>query len=120
MIKLYGYSKCSTVRKAKNWLDENNIAYEDIDMVRVPPSREEMENIYITSALEIKKFFNTSGMKYRELGLKDVVKTEQADKLLDILVSDGMLIKRPMLFDGKKVLLGFKEEAWKEALLSQD
>ncbi|GAA0236139.1 arsenate reductase family protein [Metaclostridioides mangenotii] len=120
MIKLYGYSKCSTVRKAKNWLDENNIAYEDIDMVKIPPSREEMENIYKTSGLEIKKFFNTSGMKYRELGLKDVIKTEPADKLLDILVSDGMLIKRPMLFDGEKVLLGFKEGAWKEALLSQD
>lgn len=86
-------------------------------MVKQPPSREEMENMYKTSGLEIKKFFNTSGMKYRELGLKDVVKTESDDKLLDILVSDGMLIKRPLLFDGKNVLLGFKEDQWKEALL---
>ncbi|MBU5308146.1 arsenate reductase family protein [Clostridioides mangenotii] len=119
MIKLYGYTRCSTVKKAKNWLDENNIAYEDIDMVKVPPSREELEIIYKTSGLEIKKFFNTSGMKYRELGLKDVVKTESVEKLLDILVSDGMLIKRPMLFDGKNVLLGFKEDVWKDTLLPQ-
>lgn len=117
MIKLYGYSKWSTVKKVKDWLEKNNFEYENIDMVKQPPSREEMENMYKTSGLEIKKFFNTSGMKYRELGLKDVVKTESDDKLLDILVSDGMLIKRPLLFDGKNVLLGFKEDQWKEALL---
>ncbi|HCP7221031.1 TPA: arsenate reductase family protein, partial [Clostridioides difficile] len=68
----------------------------------------------------IKKFFNTSGMKYRELGLKDIVKTESDDKLLEILVSDGMLIKRPLLLDGKNVLLGFKEDVWKSTLLKED
>lgn len=73
--------------------------------------------MYKTGRYEIKKFFNTSGVKYRELGLKDIVKNESDDKLLEILSSDGMLIKRPLLFDGKNVLIGFKEEEWKEKLL---
>lgn len=117
MIKLYGYSKWSTVRKAKAWLKENNLDFEEIDMVKNPPKKEEMKNIYDISNLELKKFFNTSGIKYRELGLKDVVKVETEDKLLEILVSDGMLIKRPLLFDGKNVILGFKEEEYKSKLL---
>ena len=120
MIKLYGYTKCSTVKKAKNWLKENNLEFEDIDMVQNPPSKEELKSIYKTSGYDIKKFFNTSGMKYRELGLKDIVKTESDDKLLEILVSDGMLIKRPLLLDGKNVLLGFKEDVWKSTLLKED
>jgi len=118
MIKLYGYSKCSTVRKAKNWLDENNIAYEDIDMVKIPPSREEMENIYKTSGLEIKKFFNTSGMRYRELGLKDKLQDASEDEMYELLASDGMLIKRPIVTNGTSVTLGFNEEqfesVWKK------
>lgn len=75
--------------------------------------------MYKISDYELKKFFNTSGVKYRELGLKDVVKTESDDKLLEILASDGMLIKRPIAFDGKNVLIGFKEEEWKEKLLNK-
>ncbi|MCC0637483.1 MULTISPECIES: arsenate reductase family protein [unclassified Clostridioides] len=120
MIKLYGYTKCSTVKKAKKWLKENNLEFEDIDMVQNPPTKNELELIYNISGYDIKKFFNTSGMKYRELGLKDVVKTESDDKLLEILVSDGMLIKRPLLFDGKNVLLGFKEDVWKDILLKEE
>lgn len=73
--------------------------------------------MYDIGEYEIKKFFNTSGVKYRELGLKDVVKTASEDELLDILSSDGMLIKRPIAFDGKNLLIGFKEEEWKEKLL---
>lgn len=73
--------------------------------------------MYDTGEYEIKKFFNTSGVKYRELGLKDVVKTASEDELLDILSSYGMLIKRPIAFDGKNLLIGFKEEEWKEKLL---
>ena len=73
--------------------------------------------MYYTGEYEIKKFFNTSGVKYRELGLKDVVKTASEDELLDILSSDGMLVKRPIAFDGKNLLIGFKEEEWKEKLL---
>ncbi len=73
--------------------------------------------MYKTGTYELKKFFNTSGVKYRELGLKDIVKSENDDKLLEILASDGMLIKRPIAFDGKNVLIGFKEDEWKEKLL---
>lgn len=73
--------------------------------------------MYKTGTYELKKFFNTSGVKYRELGLKDIVKSESDDRLLEILASDGMLIKRPIAFDGKNVLIGFKEDEWKEKLL---
>lgn len=73
--------------------------------------------MYKTGTYELKKFFNTSGVKYRELRLKDIVKSESDDKLLEILASDGMLIKRPIAFDGKNVLIGFKEDEWKEKLL---
>lgn len=117
MIKFYGYSKWSSVRKAKAWLKENNLEFEDIEIVKTPPTKEELEHMYKVSGYEIKKFFNSSGVKYRELGLKDVVKTESDDKLLEILSSDGMLIKRPIAFDGKNVVIGFKEEEWKEKLL---
>ena len=117
MMKFYGYSKCSTVRKAKNWLKDNNLQFEEIDLVENTPNKEELKHMYEVSGYELKKFFNTSGMKYRELGLKDIVKNESDDKLLEILASDGMLIKRPLLFDGENVLLGFKEEEWKEKLL---
>ena len=117
MIKFYGYAKCSTVRKAKKWLNENNIIFEEIEITEIPPTKEELEKMFKNSGLELKKFFNTSGVKYRELGLKDVVKTESEDKLLEILSSDGMLIKRPLLYDNENVLLGFKEEEWKNTLL---
>ena len=73
--------------------------------------------MYEVSGYELKKFFNTSGVKYRELGLKDIVKTESDEKLLDILSSDGMLIKRPITYDGKNVVIGFKVDEWKEKLL---
>ena len=73
--------------------------------------------MYEVSGYELKKFFNTSGVKYRELGLKDIVKTESDEKLLDILSSDGMLIKRPIDYDDKNVVIGFKEDEWKEKLL---
>ncbi|SCH72068.1 MULTISPECIES: arsenate reductase family protein [unclassified Romboutsia] len=117
MIKFYGYAKCSTVRKAKKWLNENNIQFEEIEITENPPSKEELERIYKLSGYEIKKFFNTSGVKYRELGLKDIIKNESENKLLEILSSDGMLIKRPLVYDDKNVLLGFKEDEWKNKLL---
>lgn len=90
-----------------------------MEIVKNPPSKEELETMYKAGTYELKKFFNTSGVKYRELGLKDVVKTESDEKLLEILASDGMLIKRPIAFDGKNVLIGFKEEEWKEKLLNK-
>lgn len=118
-MKLYGYNRWSTVKKAKVWLSDNGIEFEEVDVVKEPPTREELEEMYKRSGLEIKKFFNTSGKKYRELNLKDVVKVESDDKLLDILASDGMLIKRPIFDAGEVVLIGFKEADWQKALLSE-
>lgn len=118
-MKLYGYNRWSTVKKAKAWLSDNGIEFEEVDVVQNTPSREELEEMYRRSGLEIKKFFNTSGKKYRELNLKDVVKVESDDKLLDILASDGMLIKRPILDTGKDVLVGFKEAEWTKVLLGE-
>ena len=84
-----------------------------MEIVKNPPSKEELETMYKAGTYELKKFFNTSGVKYRELGLKDVVKTESDEKLLEILASDGMLIKRPVLVSDKGIFTGFKEDKWK-------
>jgi len=113
-VKFYSYPKCSTCRKAKKWLDDHEVAYEEIHIIENPPSKEELKAIYETSEFEIKKLFNTSGTKYRELGLKDKVSTASDDELLDLLASDGMLIKRPLLTDGKNVTVGFKEEQFEQ------
>jgi arsenate reductase (glutaredoxin) len=113
-VTFYWYPKCGTCRKAKKWLDEHGISVNEVHIAENPPSREELEQLYRKSGLELKKFFNTSGMKYRELGIKDKVKTASEDELLDILASDGMLIKRPILTDGEKVAVGFKEEEYQK------
>ncbi|GIN62121.1 hypothetical protein J27TS8_21140 [Robertmurraya siralis] len=111
-LTFYWYPKCGTCRNAKKWLDNHEISYKEVHIVEDPPSRSELEHLYKSSGLELKKFFNTSGMKYRELGLKDKMKTASEDELLDILASDGMLIKRPLLTDGNNVILGFKENEY--------
>lgn len=116
-MKFYGYKKCSTVKKAKKWLMDNDIDFEEIDLVDTPPTKEEMKKIYEKSGYELKEFFNTSGVKYRELGLKETLKNFSKDEMIDLLVSDGKLIKRPLLVDNKKVLIGFKENEYKEKLL---
>ncbi|SFL95688.1 arsenate reductase family protein [Salibacterium qingdaonense] len=117
-LTYYGYPPCGTCRKAKNWLDENNVSYEEYHIVNEPPSREQLQNLYEKSGLPLKKFFNTSGKKYRELGIKDKMKTADEDELLDLLASDGMLMKRPILTDGSNVTVGFSEkefeEVWKQ------
>ena len=110
----YSYPKCGTCRKAKKWLDDNGVAYEEIHIVENQPTKEQLQSYYQNSGLELKKFFNTSGKKYRELGLKDKVSSASEDELLSILASDGMLIKRPLLTDGQKVTLGFKEEQFED------
>ncbi len=116
-MKFYGYKKCSTVKKAKKWLEENNFKFEEIDLIDTPPTKEEIRKIYENSDYELKKFFNTSGVKYRELGLKDVLKTATEEEMLELLASDGKLIKRPLLVTEDKVLIGFKENEYKENLL---
>ncbi|WP_066291214.1 arsenate reductase family protein [Bacillus sp. FJAT-29937] len=114
-MTFYWYPKCGTCRKAKNWLDDHQFAYEAVHIADNPPSRSELEDLYKKSGLDLKKFFNTSGMKYRELGLKDKVKSSSDDELLDLLATDGMLIKRPILTDGQKVTVGFKEEDFEKS-----
>lgn len=116
MYKLYHYPKCSTCKKAIKWIEENGIEVEKIHIVENPPSRETLLDLYKKSDLSLKKFFNTSGMKYRELGLKDKLNEMTEDEAFELLASDGMLIKRPLITDGEIVLLGFKEATWKEIL----
>lgn len=110
MITFYWYPKCGTCRKAKKWFDENGVSYQEINIATNPPSKNELEEIYQKSGLPLKKFFNTSGMKYRELGLKDKIKEMTEDEMLSLLATDGMLIKRPIAYDGNNVTVGFKEE----------
>ncbi|MEH7440808.1 arsenate reductase family protein [Bacillus sp. JJ1122] len=113
----YWYPKCGTCKNAKKWLDQHEVAYNEVHIVENPPSRSELEEMLNKSGLDIKKFFNTSGQKYRELGLKDKVKTASRDELLELLASDGMLIKRPLMTDGERVTVGFKEEDYEKAWL---
>lgn len=117
-LAFYWYPKCGTCRKAKKWLEAHNIAFKEIHIAETPPSRAELEEMIEKSGLELKKFFNTSGQKYRELGLKDKIKTASRDELLDLLASDGMLIKRPIVTDGNKVTVGFKEEEFEKMWIS--
>lgn len=116
-VKFIQYPKCTTCKKAQKWLDENGIQYENINIVEETPSKEQLKAYYEASGLPLKKFFNTSGMKYRELELKDKLPSMSDDEQLELLASDGMLIKRPIVTDGKKLTLGFKEsdfsESWK-------
>ncbi|BCB05508.1 arsenate reductase family protein [Bacillus sp. KH172YL63] len=113
-LTFYSYPKCGTCRKAKKWLEDHNVEMNEIHIVENPPSKDELKSLYEKSGLPLKKFFNTSGKKYRELGLKDKVNSASDDELLDILSSDGMLIKRPLTTDGNKVSVGFKEETFAE------
>ncbi|MGL4977856.1 MAG: arsenate reductase family protein [Cetobacterium sp.] len=106
------YPKCSTCVKAKKWLDENEINYESRHIVEKNPTKEELKKWLSLSQLPIKKLFNTSGILYREMNLKEKVCENNIEELLDILSSNGMLIKRPMLISKEKVLIGFKEEEW--------
>jgi arsenate reductase (glutaredoxin) len=116
-LTFYWYPKCGTCRNAKKWLDANQLTYKEIHIVENPPSKAELRDYYEKSNLELKKFFNTSGQKYRELGIKDKISTASEDELLDLLASDGMLIKRPLVTDGEKVTVGFKEEEYEKMWL---
>ena len=110
------YPKCSTCQKAQKWLDSNGISYDLRDIKTDNPSREELAEWYRSSGLPLKKFFNTSGMLYRSLELKDKLPDMSEDEQLDLLASDGMLVKRPLLINGGKVLVGFKESEWTSLL----
>ena len=110
------YPKCSTCRKAKKWLDENGIAYEDRHIIEENPTKEELKEWYEKSGLPLKRFFNTSGMKYRELKLKDRLPDMSEDEQLTLLATDRMLVKRQLVIGDDFVLTGFKEQQWKETL----
>ncbi|MCR1952144.1 MULTISPECIES: arsenate reductase family protein [unclassified Clostridium] len=110
------YPKCTTCRKAKKFLTENNIEFIDRHIADENPTKEELKDWIAKSGLPINKFFNTSGVLYREMQLKDKVKVLPQDELLDILASNGMLVKRPIVIKDNTVLVGFKEEEWIEKL----
>lgn len=114
MIKVYCYSKCSTCRKALKWLEEKGIKYESIDIKTEHPDENTLRMYYEKSGLPLKRFFNTSGMQYREMGLSKKLPDMSVDEQLALLASDGMLIKRPLVVSDGFVLTGFKEEEWAE------
>ena len=110
------YPKCSTCKKAKKWLDEQGISYEDRHIIEDNPTVEELKDWHERSGLPLKRFFNTSGMKYRELGVKDKLPEMSEEEQYELLATDGMLVKRPLVVGDDFVLIGFKEALWKETL----
>lgn len=113
-MKFICYPKCTTCQKAKKWLDENNIEYELRDIKLENPSFEELNEWYRKSGLPLKKFFNTSGLLYKSLDLKNKLPEMSEDEMLSLLATDGMLVKRPLLIGDDFVLVGFKEVEWEE------
>ena len=110
------YPKCSTCKNAKKWLIQNNIEFDDRNIVENTPTKEELEKWIKQSKKEIKKFFNTSGLKYKELNLKEKLPNMTDKEKIELLSNDGMLIKRPLLITDKEILVGFKEKEWEEVL----
>ncbi len=110
------YPKCSTCKKAAMWLGVEGVEVDMRHIVEENPSREELAEWIAKSELPISRFFNTSGMLYREMNLKNRVKTAETDELLDLLATDGMLVKRPILVTDKGVFPGFREEEWRKLL----
>ena len=110
------YPKCTTCQKAKKWLETENVTFEDRHIVENNPSVEELKKWHEMSGLPCKKFFNTSGLVYKDLQLKDKLPPMSDDEMLKLLATNGMLVKRPLLVDEDQVLIGFKESEWKERL----
>lgn len=112
MLKFICYPKCTTCQKAKKWLDDNNIAYEQRDIKTDNPTLAELTEWHKKSGLSLKKFFNTSGLLYKSLELKNKLPEMTEDEMLALLSTDGMLVKRPLLVGDGFVLVGFKESEW--------
>ena len=110
------YSRCSTCKKAQKWLDEQGIAYTQRDIKEDNPTLQELETWHQASALPLKKFFNTSGMLYKQMNLKDKLPEMAEDEQLRLLATDGMLVKRPLVIGEDFVLTGFREKEWEEKL----
>ena len=110
------YPPCSTCKKAKKWLDDNGISYEARHIKENNPTYDELKTWYEMSGLPLKKFFNTSGIQYRALELKDKLPSMPEEEQLQLLASDGMLVKRPLVISGNTVLTGFKADQWEKML----
>ena len=116
MLKFICYPKCTTCQKAKKWLDDNKLEYELRDIKLDNPTLDELTEWHKKSGLSIKKFFNTSGLLYKSLDLKNKLPTMSEDEMLKLLASDGMLVKRPLLIGHDFVFVGFKEAEWEVSL----
>ena len=110
------YPKCSTCKKAKKWLDEHNVEYTERHIVENNPTYDELKEWFNKSGLPLKRFFNTSGLLYKEMKLKDKLPTMSEDEQLQLLATNGMLVKRPLIVGENIVLTGFKENEWSEAI----
>ncbi len=111
------YPKCTTCKKAKKWLDDNHISYTDRHIKEDNPTAEELKEWHARSGLPLKRFFNTSGNLYKEMGLKDKLPSMSEEEQYALLATDGMLVKRPILVTEDVVLVGFKEAEWSEKVL---
>ena len=111
------YRKCSTCMKALKWLEENQVDFEERSIVEENPTYEELKEWYQKSSLPLKKFFNTSGMLYKEMKLKDKLPEMSEDEQLKLLATNGMLVKRPLVVGEDFVLTGFREKEWGEKML---
>ena len=116
-MKFICYPKCTTCQKAQKWLDDNNINYELRDIKAENPSLDELKEFYKLSGQPLKKLFNTSGLLYKSMDLKNKLPEMSEEETLALLATDGMLVKRPLLVSDKFVLIGFKEKEWEEKLL---
>ena len=112
---VYCYPRCGTCKKARKWLEDKGIPYEERNIAEDHPTAKELEEWHKKSGLPLKRFYNTSGKLYKELQLKDKIPSMTEQEQYDLLASDGMLVKRPVLIDGDRVLVGFKEAEWLEA-----
>ena len=112
MVRVYCYSRCSTCKKALKWLDDNEIEYETVDIKADHPDEGTLREYYKKSGLPLKRFFNTSGIPYREMGLSTKLTEMSEDEQLALLATDGMLVKRPLVVGDGFVLTGFREEEW--------
>ena len=111
------YPKCTTCKKARKWLEEHKVEFEDRDIKEKNPTAEELETWYKRSGLPLKRFFNTSGLLYRSMQLKDRLPDMSEEEQIALLAGDGMLVKRPLVVKEDTVLVGFKEAEWEKALL---
>ena len=116
MTNVYCYSKCSTCKKALKWLDDHKIEYQLIDIKEDHPDEKTLRKLHKKSGLPLKKFFNTSGQLYREMELPKILPDMSENEMFQLLASDGMLVKRPLLIVGDTVLTGFKEDEWRKAV----